>query len=153
MASRIGYVGTESAGDILTTTNFNKLPNGLIGYATATANQTGISSATDLTNLSVTVTVNTSRIIVIRANLFVLQNTSTANVTLAIKESTTQLVQVNQNVVVSTYGQLTPSVILTPSAGSHTYKLTLSTSAGTVDLQAAATYPASIQVYDEGPSF
>jgi hypothetical protein len=45
-----------------------------------------------------------------------------------------------------------PMSVQTPSSGSNTYKLSLSTPAGTIDLNAAATYPAFILVTDVGPS-
>jgi hypothetical protein len=45
-----------------------------------------------------------------------------------------------------------PRVVVTPSSGSNTYKLSGSTAAGTMDLNAAATQPAFILVEDLGPS-
>lgn len=154
MASRTGYVATESALDVLTTTNFNKMPNGLIGYATTTSTQTGISSVTDLTSLSVTVTANTSRLFKITAYVVVFQQTSTGTVTLSIKESATTLGAGQKAVVASNAAIMHVTTLVTaPSAGSHTYKLTLATSAGTVDTSSSAAQPAWIMVEDVGPSF
>ena len=45
-----------------------------------------------------------------------------------------------------------PRLVHTPSSGSQTYKLQLSTGAGTIDLAASPTQPAFILVTDLGPS-
>ena len=59
MAVRTAYDAV--AGSTLTAANLDRYPGGWIGYAEATTGQTGISGAADLTSLSVTVTVGTSR--------------------------------------------------------------------------------------------
>lgn len=155
MAVRTGYVGTESVGDVLTATNFNKLPNGMIGYASVTANQTGItSSVTDLTSLSVAVTVGSSRMIWIVGSVEATQNTSTGNAALYIRESSTTLNFRNVTMSASTNAGLYVVYFASaPSSGSHTYKLSMSTDAGTVDLKASSTQPAFIAVFDHGVSF
>jgi len=155
MASRTGYVATESSGDVLTTTNFDKLPNGLIGYATVTSAQTGISTITDLTSVAVTVTVNTSRILVVHGVVPIQQITSPGTAALTIREGSTTL---NSFPLVmssaSDTGSISGFVILTGvGAGSHTYKLSLSTSAGTVNTNPASTAPVQIGVFDMGPNF
>ncbi len=153
MAVRTAYVATESAGDVLTAANFNKMPGGCIGYANVTANQTGISALADLTGLTVTVTVNTSRLIMVQGLGVFLQQTGVGTASMAINEGATQLVNAGASLVISGFGTFTPFVILSPSSGAHTYKLRATTSSNTVDLQASATAPATIAVYDMGPAF
>lgn len=52
-----GYI----AGDVLTAANLNLLPGGKMGYAQVTANQTTITTETDLTSLTVTWTAVSAR--------------------------------------------------------------------------------------------
>lgn len=155
MASRTAYPATESAGDILTTTNFDKLPGGLIGYATATSNQTGITTITDLTSLSVTVTVNTSRLIKVVGSTVLQQATGAGTGSFFIRESSTTLQTRTYYLAVNaatTHGHA-EVLIAAPSSGSHTYKLSLSVDANTIGSLASSTQPAFIAVYDLGPSF
>ncbi len=154
MAVRTAYVATESAGDVLTAANFNKLPGGLIGYAVVTSTQTGISTVTDLTSLTVTVTVNTSRIVMIDALVVVLQQSVGGTPSVSIYEGATQLGSAGGTHTASaTFATYRPMCIISPSSGAHTYKLRASTSAGTVDTSASATQPATLAVYDFGPAF
>ena len=156
MAVRTAYVATQAAGDVLTSANFSKLPGGWIGYAEVTADQTGITTITDLTSLSVAVTVNTSRRIQVTGHGNYLNDTIDEGGTVYIRESSTTL---------NSYGVWTSNhlsivrgfVVMwvgTPSAAAHTYKLSLArtTATGTIALKAAATYPAFILVEDLGPS-
>jgi len=124
---------------------------GQLGYAQVVADQTGITTVTDLTGLSVVVIVATSRRIKISGHVFVLQNTSTGIPDGNFQEGATVLGRLGSDDLSA--GQRTvwdTSVVLTPSAGSHTYKLTASTSAGTLDVKASATNPAYILVEDIG---
>ena len=57
MAVRTAYAPVAST--VLTAANLAKLPGGWIGDAQVTANQTGITTATDLTGLTVAVTAGT----------------------------------------------------------------------------------------------
>ena len=72
----------------------------------------------------------------------------------AIKEGATDLHRNEAVVVVSGTASVgcAGSVVITPTAGSHTYKLAASRAAGTGNIQvtAAATYPAHILVEDIG---
>ena len=52
---------TFTTGQVLTATQQNNLPFGLVASATATASQTGISTEVDLTSLTVTFTAVTGR--------------------------------------------------------------------------------------------
>lgn len=124
---------------------------GTLGYAQVTANQTGITAEVDLTGLSVTVTVATSRRIKITGECLA-QNSASGNVhALRIKEGTTQL-QSRQLVsgAANSDESFHAEIPLTPTAGSHTYKLAFVAATGTSQLTAASTFPAFILVEDIG---
>lgn len=124
-----------------------------LGYASRTSDQTLITAEVDLTSLSVAVTVDTSRRVRVTADLMVTSTVATDHVAAYIKEGSTYLQQRQVSIGRANSGEsLQMSVILTPSAGAHTYKLALARVAGTgnVSSLAAATYPASIYVEDLG---
>ncbi len=125
-------------------------PAGNLGYVVKTTNQTGFSAIADITGLSVTVTVGSGRRIKVSGKINITQNTSTGSASMYLYESTTQLDAVTQSDLAGWIGTRFISVILTPTAGSHTYKLRLSTDAGTVDENATTTVPAYIMVEDIG---
>ena len=52
---------TFTSGQVLTATNMNALPWGIVAYAQTTASQSGITTAADLTGLSVTFTAVANR--------------------------------------------------------------------------------------------
>jgi hypothetical protein len=160
MAVRTAYPGSQSVGDVLTSANFTKLPGGWIGYAEVTANQTGITTDTALTGLTVTVTVGTSRKIRITGVGVIERTVGDGQGIGYIKEGATKLgrwAQANQVTVAQGSGSVVSnpgSTFTTPSAGSHTYFLTLerTTGTGTIQLDAAAGTPAYILVEDIGPA-
>lgn len=154
MAVRTAW--NPAVGDVITEANLEKLPGGWIGYAEVSANQASISTETDLTGLSVTVTVGDSRRIRITGRGIV-SRTVADGVTLGqIKESTTVLGRWCQHSPSATteFGNEMGFCVITPSAGSHTYKLTLqrNTGTGTVTLNAGTGSEASITVEDIGPA-
>jgi hypothetical protein len=153
MAVRTAFAGTTSPGDVLTSAQITRLPGGWIGYAEVTANQTGISSITDLTSLTVTVTAGTSRRLLITGRGRVTQASSAASSVMSIRNGAGTILQESAQTLEVGYTAVPlPMSVQTPSSGSNTYKLSLSTPAGTIDLNAAATYPAFILVTDVGPS-
>lgn len=152
MAVRTAYPGTQNVGDILTSANFTKLPGGWIGYAEVTANQTGITTITDLTSLSVAVTVGSSRRIKISAASRLTRTVADGYTTLYIREGSTKL---SYGLILSTLDfSMAASVILTPTSGSHTYKLSLerTTGTGTTGIDAGTDHPTYILVEDIGPA-
>lgn len=152
MPVRTAYAGAAVSGEVLTAANVNKIPGGWIGYATNTAAQTGVgTTATDLTNLTVTVTVDTSRRIRITGYVPIQQRTSAALSEVDIHEGATRLARHFASVAADQFDTMTPSVILTPTAGSHTYNLKMVTSAGTVDTVYGTDTIAFILVEDLGP--
>lgn len=128
-------------------------PSGMaLAYAEVTANQTGISTETDLTGLTVTVTVPAGRRIRITAHCAEIDNDSTAGSVIGrIKEGATVLGLFAADTLASSVAICADaSVVITPTAGSHTYKLSLhkNVGAGSISLSASATQPAFILVED-----
>lgn len=125
---------------------------GTMGYASTTTAQTGISSTpTDLTSLSVTFTAVTGRRYKISASVRVIQNVGAANNTLSITDGSN--VEVGKSLLSvpgGSNGFHTPIAVVTPTSGSVTYKLRLSTSADNTQTSPAATAPAFILVEDIG---
>jgi len=122
----------DSLGNLI----YNRNPTpGVIGYRQATSDQGGITSEVDLTGLSVPVIVPANkRIKITTFTLFA--NTAAGNRSvLRIKESTTTY---SQGILVqganATNETIISTVILMPSTGSHTYKLSGQATAGTSTL-------------------
>lgn len=153
MTVRTAYAGTPVALAVLTAANFNKLPGGWIGHTDVTATQTGITSTVALTGLTVTVTVGTSRRIKVSGSFYMLSNVANDVFSGIINEGATVLqqgpVQVDANP-----RTVTPWCVLTPSAGTHTYFLSMGRAVGTGSgtLAASAASPCSILVEDMGPA-
>lgn len=127
----------------------------VLGYAQVIANQGSITAAVDLTGLTVTVTVPYAGHRVRITGSCELVNTTGGNgVILLIMEGATQLKQHatgggTANVAVG----VEASVVLVPTAASHTYKLQAQTQVGgTGTMNASATNPAYILVEDLGPA-
>ena len=143
-------------------TDHAKMPKGMIAYATSSSDTTGITTETDLTGMSVTVDVPANRIVTIEGYYGRVSSLTASDVaSFRIKESTTQLAEsrIDVGTVVSgSNGGATAYVStapFTPSAGSHTYKLTgvLAQGTGTIQFRASATVLAWIRVVDHGPAF
>lgn len=121
-----------------------------LGYAAATASQTSITTVADLTNLSVAVTVPTGGRRV-RITGYVQANSSAAAdiIQMSIQEGSTVLATSYLGVVKASYSCcLISSAVITPTAGAHTYKLTMGRTFGTGNLtmEAASISPAYILV-------
>lgn len=123
-----------------------------LGYTPITGN-TGPTTGTtvlDVTGGAVTVTVGAGRLIRISAFVFSVSGTvSNDQAELAIQEGGVRLgaAQGNRGASMVT-PSLSPSIILAPSAGAHTYKLTIARTGGTgtFTFLAGATNPAYILV-------
>ena len=119
----------------------------VLGYAEATSNE-AITTEADITSCSTTVTVPIGgRHVRITAHVRGISTDGPRNMTVSIKESTTQL-QTYIDTAAAASAQMTCefSHVFIPSAGSHTYKLTANANGGTFTLQAAATAPNFILV-------
>lgn len=139
------------AASVLTAANLAKLPGGWIGYAEATSNQTGISAEVDVTSLTVTVTVGTSRRIRITTEVSATSTVGGDVVVVRIREGAAEL-QSRRSAISSGDEPITASVVLTPTSGSHTYKTAIGRNSGTGTLNtvATATSPVYILVEDIG---
>lgn len=129
---------------------------GTLGYVERTSGQTGITANADLTGLSVAVTVGTGRRVKITGSIGVGVSNTDTTARLLIQESTTVLQRRDTKPDVtdgtSNLIELSAMTVETPSAGAHTYKLTLERVAGTGNVQtgAASTHPCFLLVEDIG---
>lgn len=123
---------------------------GSMGYAQVTANQAGITTAVDLAGLAVTFTAVAGRRYKITGHVsnFVRTAGTVTFVELRVSEGAAQLNTVFL-AVPNTAGGGSVSHVVAPTPGAHTYKL-VSSSDGTVTMQASATSPAFILVEDIG---
>lgn len=155
MAVRTAYAGAAVSGEVLTAANVNRLPGGWIGYNEVTANQTGITAEVDLTGITVSPTVGSSRRIRVTVELSLASSVANDVATLNIKEGATylQVREVHLPVGGAT-AMITASVVLTPTSGAHAYKASLARAAGTgtINTAASAARPAFIVVDDLGPA-
>ena len=144
------------AGTTLTAANLDKHPGGWVGEASATADQTGLSAITDLTNLSITFTAVAARRYRISAKVEVQATVADGEYELHLTDgSGTQLARAVTQCVSTTF--LSTLVIFfqeVPGGGSITRKLRLGklTGTGTVSLRAAANRAAILLIEDIGPS-
>lgn len=129
-----------------------------IGHADTSSGQSGISTTiVDLTSLSVAVTVAAARRIRITGSVTFHNLAAGANwVALSIAEGSTQLNDALGNFGATgtnqQYGTVDVAVVLTPSAGAHTYKLRAMATGASVNTLASATRKPFILVEDIGPA-
>ncbi len=154
MSNRTTSVGTNTSSTNYDDARANDSGGGWIGYVAVTADQGSITAVTDLTSLSQAVTVGTSRRIKITAECRMSNSSGTGGCVLEIWESATRLQTRSQWAsVADSHNGLNCTVVLTPSAGSHTYKLRGDiASTGTVTMRAGAEYPAFLLIEDVGPA-
>lgn len=132
---------------------------GILGYAEITSGDT-FTSITDIPNLTITFTAVANRRVKLEAYAPRVQNATTASMaaTVFIRESSTTIQQAYVSEVFSTPnggGNFAhPTIVISPTAGSHTYKVSAARNAGsdTHILGAAATCPAYIMATDLGPN-
>lgn len=118
--------GGSTAGVLTTDTSGNvAAKSSLVAYATTGVVQGGISGS-DLTGLSITFTADGTTKYRIRGSVNVYQNSTNNYAELVIKEGATLIGISNTPLTVGTQrATVTAESIITPSAGSHTYKLFL----------------------------
>lgn len=151
--TRTSLIGTFNTGDPWAESTIDALPAGYLGYSIVTTNQGPISTETALTGLSLTVSLNASRLIRVIGEVRTSATSAANRIGLRIKEGGTVLQQANHysDVASQVIGPLTCSTLLTPTAGSHTYNLAMvSIDTGTIQLEAGATLPAFILLEDLG---
>lgn len=132
------------------------MPWGVVGYASRTTNQTGIgNAATDITSLSLTATYVANRRVRITASGNLSSGGSGDSAVLYIREGSTTL---SSTTSYNNFSNLIgagffASVVISPTAGSHTYKVSASQSnASTGAFNASSTTPGYILIEDLGPS-
>ena len=154
MASRTGK--EFAALEVLTAANLNKLAEGWIGYASNSADQTGISGTSDITGATITVTAGTARLYLVLATVTVTTSASGLVWNGTILEDSTVIGRWARTTGMGANAiqQFTGFALATPTAGSHTYKLqiTLSSGTGTLDVSGTAPAQAKIVVVDLGPA-
>lgn len=150
-----------ATGDVLTAATWNQavventvsLPRGVVGYAQVTASQNGVGTAvTDLTSLSVTFTALASRRYRITGFAhFLYASGSPAVAVLRITDgANNQITESNMPGSAAVYTTWNVQTVVTPSAGSVTYKLRANVNTGTMNVFAGSTAPAFIMVEDLG---
>lgn len=126
-------------------------PSSTLGYTEATANQSGITTEVDLTNLAVTINIAAGRRIKISTNVLLESSVIDDLGRVSIREGA-NLLALDQQILrpVNNGNSFHTSVVLSPSAGSHTYKLTSQRVSGTGNIQSVAqpSFPAFILVED-----
>lgn len=130
------------------------MPWGIMGTGQATANQTGITAATNITNVTTSFTAVTGRRYKTHVFLpFVTQNTSAATVLFIIADgANVQSQAATIKINASDFQPLAVMMVETIAAGAVTRKARISTSAGTIDINSSAGAPSLIVVEDIGPS-
>lgn len=122
-----------------------------LAYAEQINVQTPITTTVDLAGLAVTVNVPAGRRIKITGHCVFYSSVANDGARLSIMEGATLLNLAQDSVPGSTQAiSLDPIVIITPTAGTHTYKLTMARQWGTgnITMDCGAVYPAFILVED-----
>lgn len=161
MANRTCFPGTATNTTHLASED-NSLPGGWIGYAQISADSaTYTSTLVDIAGLSQAVTVNPNRRIMISVSLQVDSQDSGALGDIFIREGSTSIKKTRYQFAA---GSGTCSValwtILTPSAGSHTYKVSAQRATGSTshkilasaDASGGGFGPAEMVILDIGPA-
>lgn len=153
MPVRTPYAGAAVAGEVLTAANVNKIPGGWIGYSETTTATTGFGAATDLTGLSITVTAGTNRRLLITCHVLISSSVAGDIARLDIMEGATTL-NLAHGYMTTSASSISVAAVITPTAGSHTYKLNAQRAAGGGALStfASTSAPNFILVEDIGPA-
>jgi len=129
------------------------MPGGTLGVATVTADSGTFTALTDVTGLSVTVTVAAGRRIYVSAQCQIASSTAGDRGTVALYEGATALLTAVYELADANLNYGNPiGVPLQPSAGVHTYKVSAArdSGAGNITAKASATNPAWIMIEDRG---
>jgi len=130
------------------------LPWGIIGAAEGTTAQTGITSITDLTSMTLTWTAVANRRYHITGAARVNQATNAAAVTLTLRTSGGTVLQESTAALDNssiTIASLHINKMYTPSAGSTTVKLSLTSTATSASTTCDSTRPLTLNIIDVGP--
>jgi hypothetical protein len=157
VAVRTAWTGAAVGGELVSRADILSIPGGWLGHAQVAAAQAiATGTETDLTGLTLTVTVAASRRIKLSAAGLITRTVADGASIGRFKEGATELGRWAQSApsAITESDQACGFVVLTPSAGAHTYKLTLQRFSGTgsVSLSAGATNPADFLIEDIGPA-
>jgi hypothetical protein len=142
--------------EVMTAANLNKAAGGWIGYAANSSDQSGITTTTDVSNATVTVTCGTARLLLIIA-------TATVTVSGTVNDWLGTILQ-DGNIIGrwarvtgmsnGNVEQCTGFAIATPSAGTHIYKMQAGVTNGGGSIEVSGTSPAQAKllVIDLGAS-
>lgn len=157
MASRTSSVGNFNFGDTLTDAHVDSLPAGWLGFVSDTTGQGSITTEASLTGLSQAVSVNASRRLLITVKASVQSTVANDTVLYKIKEGATIL----DSLAITVNAAGGPgnvgcqfSTVVTPTAGTHTYNVTLARTSGTGTLShiASSSQTSFLLVQDVGPA-
>jgi len=144
---------TFVAGAILTAAQMNRLPWGVMDYATKTASQTGITGTViDISGLTLTFTAVSTRVYRTTVWALVRQNTSPGAPVIQITDgANVQKTEADVYIAAAAnFATFVASCIETGLSGSTTRKARGVSNTATWDLVASATFPAYITVEDIG---
>jgi hypothetical protein len=152
--TRKSYISVEDVTGMPVPAGSMSVPVGQLAYAQIIADSTAIGSTdTTVGGLSVNIVVPAGRTIRISHNGLYKHSNADVIGNVWIKEGTTGLVlrQIDASLANLNIG-VHAEVVLSPSAGSHTYQVMVSTATGTIQPLAGATYPAFLLVEDITPT-
>jgi len=151
--SKAGSVGNAAYAQ---SADINALGGSLIQYDHQTSSTTGVTSVQDIS--TITFTAVGSRFLAVRVHIgLVVQNTASGLVKVLLRDGSGNALGafLNRNMAAADRAECDAQIVLSPSAGSTTYKLSIQTSGGTVDANANSSDPGPLQfqIWDIGPSF
>jgi hypothetical protein len=128
------------------------VPLGTLGYAQTSSNQGPTAPPFDITGATVTVTVGPGRRIKITGVVLLSSSVTTDLPQLQINEGATLIYAVDGPALAGNGQTLCATTVLTPSAGSHTYKLTATrvSGSGNFTINSATGWNCYILVEDIG---
>ena len=143
---------TTFTSSTLASSQMNRLPWGIIATASKTSSQTGITTVTDITSLTVTFTAVSTRYYRTTIWSLVKQNTSAGAPVIQITDgSNVQKTEGDFYIgAAGQFGTLCVQCVETGLTGSTTRKGRAVTASGTMDVVASSTFPAFILVEDLG---
>lgn len=159
MAVRTAWTPIATSGELVSQTDVRSIGGGAIGYASVTSSQNvATSTVTDLTGLTVTVNVGPSRLLRLSASCLLSRSVADGITVGYFREGTTEFGRFGQHAPsANTETELASGwvLVVNPTEGTHTYKLSMSrlTGTGNSTLNATASNPAWFLVEDIGPSF
>jgi hypothetical protein len=127
---------------------------GVKGYASRTTAQTAITTVTDITSLTVTFTAATGRLYLITGVCLMLSSVANDIGMLRITNDLNTTQSYDQKVLATSDQGLRAHALVSPGAGSATYKLRAGrlSGSGNLTVSASASVPAFILVEDIGPA-